>query len=695
MSFLDSELKSQDLPHFSSKFEWEDLFENEQTIGRDVITDDNHNIYVAGNIFNSSKGAYDVLLCKYNSSGSMMWNVSWGGMLDDFAYALDINTTSTNIYVTGRTASYGISESNDIFLLSYDSSGYLQRNITWGGKYSDVGYGIECDSNFIYISGYTNSFSSSEDIVALKYNTSYLLEWDKIYSTSETDIGYGITINNSDSIFITGKTNSSGNEDLILMKLDSNGNQRWNITWGGSNSDEGRSIISNTLDEIFVLANTRSYGLGSTDFALLKFNSTGGLERQQLWGGTDLDIGYKLINNSLFDLFLIGYTESYGSAGKDACIVKYNSSGEYQWYRMRGDNLEDIAYSGCIDFDDSLYITGEANNQLFLTKYNPRPSNFNLTHNATIPDSDGTFDIFWSEPLDAVNYSLYLSNSSITEINSSVTKIVEGNTNRTISFTNLEEGTYYYIVVAFNDYGNTTSNLINITVQYPPSGFFLFHDAEFPDKDGTVNFSWSPSQGVDYYELYINTTLYKDNITENSYLISDLDTNDYRVYVNAVNDAGQHKSNEILIYIRRIPTPFSFSTDATDPDKDGIFELMWTKSSFASYYVIYNSSTFISEINSSVSVLLNFTPSLDLPTYRYNISGLNNGTYYYKIIAYNQYGNFSTDCVQVRVAFPPRPPIPQEPIEKDKFRFPQEIIFLIIFGILFSILIIVYKKHKK
>ncbi len=204
---LDSVVKTQDIPHFSSKFDWEDLFETDQTIGRDVISDDNHNIYVIGNIFNSSKNAYDVLLCEYNSLGSMIWNTSWGGELNDYVYVLDINSTSAEIYMVGRTASYGVCGSDDIFLLSYDSFGNLQRNITWGGEYSDVGYDIKCDSNFIYICGYTNSFSSSEDIVVLKYNTSYLLEWDKIYSTSETDVGYGIAINNSNNIFITGKSN--------------------------------------------------------------------------------------------------------------------------------------------------------------------------------------------------------------------------------------------------------------------------------------------------------------------------------------------------------------------------------------------------------------------------------------------------------------------------------------------------------
>jgi len=62
------------------------------------------------------------VVSKYNSSGQVLWNVSWGGMLDDYAYALDINSSSSTVYVVGRKVSYGINESNDIFVLSYDSS---------------------------------------------------------------------------------------------------------------------------------------------------------------------------------------------------------------------------------------------------------------------------------------------------------------------------------------------------------------------------------------------------------------------------------------------------------------------------------------------------------------------------------------------------------------------------------------------
>ncbi len=324
-------------------------------------------------------------------------------------------------------------------------------------------------------------------------------------------------VDEADNIVLTGKITSSGNVDAIVMKLNGDGTQLWNTTWGGSSSDEGRSIVLDASGGIFILGNTRSFGNGSTDFALLKFNSTGGLQWQRIWGGTDIDTAYILVYDSLFDLFLIGYTESYGTAGKDACIVKYTSSGDFKWYKTRKDTSEDVAYGGYLDSNDDLYITGESGNQLFVTKFNPLPDAFTLVHNTITPDSDGSFTISWSESLGAVNYSLFQSQVPINTINLSITKIVEGNTNKTVSFNNLEEGLYYYIAVAYNEYGNITSNVVNVTVLYPPGEFYLFSDADNPDWDGIVNFTWSIAQGADRYELYINDSLHKDNITETAY----------------------------------------------------------------------------------------------------------------------------------------------------------------------------------
>lgn len=57
------------------------------------------------------------------------WIVPWGGELDDYAYDLVVH--GDNIYITGRTKSFGAGD-YDVFLLKFDLDGNLLWNTTWG-----------------------------------------------------------------------------------------------------------------------------------------------------------------------------------------------------------------------------------------------------------------------------------------------------------------------------------------------------------------------------------------------------------------------------------------------------------------------------------------------------------------------------------------------------------------------------------
>ncbi len=61
---------------------------------------------------------------------------------------------------------------DDAFIAKYDSAGTSLLNITWGGSYGDSGNGIALDgSGNIYITGYTNSFGAGQyDAFIAKYD---------------------------------------------------------------------------------------------------------------------------------------------------------------------------------------------------------------------------------------------------------------------------------------------------------------------------------------------------------------------------------------------------------------------------------------------------------------------------------------------------------------------------------------------
>ncbi|MFX1288709.1 MAG: hypothetical protein ACFFFY_09160, partial [Promethearchaeota archaeon] len=93
------------------------------------------------------------------------------------------------------------------------------------------------------------------------------------------------------------------------------------------------------------------------------------------------------------------------------------------------------------------------------------------------------------------------------------------------------------------------------------------------------------------------------------------------------------------------PGAFTLSSNAGNPDTDGNFDLMWTTSSGADDYTVYRSSSFITTITGSLTLLAD-----DLSALSMALSGYEDGTYYFIIVAHNSAGDTLSNCISVTVA---------------------------------------------
>ena len=93
------------------------------------------------------------------------------------------------------------------------------------------------------------------------------------------------------------------------------------------------------------------------------------------------------------------------------------------------------------------------------------PGNFTLSTNAGNPDSDGTFNLLWTVSNSAENYSVYLHEGYITEINTSVILLQDGVISNSYAVIGLNDGSYFFKIIAYSKYGNGESNCINVQVQ--------------------------------------------------------------------------------------------------------------------------------------------------------------------------------------------------------------------------------------
>ena len=162
-----------------------------------VATDSSGNVYVTGGTKggldgNTSAGDTDLFVVKYNSSGTKQWTKQLGSSGRDSANGIAIDS-SGNVYVTGVTfggldwnTSAG---ANDLFLVKYNSNGTKQWTEQLGTASSDAANAVATDSSGnVYVAGATyggldGNSKKNSDLFVVKYNSS----GDKAVDEAEWD----------------------------------------------------------------------------------------------------------------------------------------------------------------------------------------------------------------------------------------------------------------------------------------------------------------------------------------------------------------------------------------------------------------------------------------------------------------------------------------------------------------------------
>ena len=283
-----------------------------------------------------------------------------------------IETDSTgNVYITGGIDKIGGSDL-DLILLKYNSSGVQLWNRTWGGLSTDKGREMIFDSlDNIIILGETLSFGST---CLVKFNPSGFQIWNYTWSGFYLK---SIAIDSLDDIYVIGETEDY---NVSLIKFNNSGVQLWNRTWGGLNMEEVQSIVVDSLN-IYIAGYTESFGAGNRDVFLVKYNTSGVQQWNYTWGGINADyLTFGSWGNSLIyfsgNLYLTGATGSYGAGPEDVFLLKFNSSGILQWNCTWGGIMTEYPWDFKVDSNENIYITGQTESfgngggELFLIKYN-------------------------------------------------------------------------------------------------------------------------------------------------------------------------------------------------------------------------------------------------------------------------------------------------------------------------------------
>ena len=288
-------------------------------------------------------GIQDKWILKLDASGNVLWEKSFGFSGSDQAFSV-IATSDNGLMMVGFldiTASGG--EGNDFanatqhgvgefWAHKLDSNGNLVWRRYFGGTNNDRAYDvIETPDNGYIIAGAAESADfditnpkGSYDFWIIKVDNSGNLIWQKSYGGSEIDIAYAITRTNDGNYVVVGDvrstdgdiSNSLGNADLWIIEINGNGDLIWEKTYGGTGFDTARGVYPAQDGGFFVAGSTRSTDVditnsyGQNDFWVLKLNTSGALQWQSTFGGSDLDFAYDIIQTTDGKVIAVGNTSS-------------------------------------------------------------------------------------------------------------------------------------------------------------------------------------------------------------------------------------------------------------------------------------------------------------------------------------------------------------------------------------------------
>jgi hypothetical protein len=307
-------------------------------------------------------GKSDIYLIKMDSMGNLKWSKTYGGAGNDYGHSM-VKAKDGSYAILGHGSSFS-KDYNDLCLIKINEEGTVLWSKAYGLDASDYSNSIEVtsDGGFIILAETINFIGNDKnsDILVIKVNSEGIIQWSKVFGGNGTDYAYSIQQTKEGGFVIGGETNSYGvgEWDYYMLKLKADGAVEWSKTYGESGIDFGR-YAQQTPDGGYIIGgNTVNYKADGFDVCLIKVNSTGEIEWTKVYGGsgTDYLLSLKLIGEKGF--VVVGYTNSADFSSEDVLVMKFNFSGNIQWTKSFGSNMNDYGVALTVISDDEIIIGG-------------------------------------------------------------------------------------------------------------------------------------------------------------------------------------------------------------------------------------------------------------------------------------------------------------------------------------------------
>jgi len=293
-----------------------------------------------------------------------------------FLFSFNVISCSSKDSGSSSTSTDSDGTTTDSCLSTSISSRQLARSS------NDYAYGVATDSSGnVYVAGGTNggldgnTNAGNTDLFVVKYNSSGTKQWTRQLGSSSRDSANGVATDSSGNVYVTGMTNggldgckNAGIEDLFVVKYNSSGTKQWTNQLGSSSRDSANDVATDSSGNIYVTGTTYweldgNTSAGKADLFVVKYDSSGTWQWTKQNGTDRYDEARGVATDSSGNVYVTGYTEGgldgNTSVGKaDLFVVKYNSSGTKQWTKQLGTWDSDFANGVATDSSGNVYVTG-------------------------------------------------------------------------------------------------------------------------------------------------------------------------------------------------------------------------------------------------------------------------------------------------------------------------------------------------
>ncbi|GHV40442.1 hypothetical protein FACS1894187_21380 [Synergistales bacterium] len=352
--------------------------------GQKISTEGNYKINITaepGAAQVQKSNIYEVLkeVPDFDAEPFIEWQRSLGGA--DFDLAWSIQQTFDGGYIV---AGWSLSNDGDVsgnhgnldyWIVKLKADGTIDWQKSLGGTIDDYVQSIQQTSDGGYIvAGYSQSNDGDVSgnhggydywIVKLKADGS--IDWQKSLGGTNDDDAQSIQQTSDGGYIVAGYSQSNDNDvsgnhgggDYWIVKLNTNGSIAWEKSLGGTNGDMAQSI-QQTSDGGYIVAGIStsndddvSVNHGGDDYWIVKLNANGSIAWEKSLGGTGYDFAYSIQQTSDGGYIVAGWSDSndgdvsghHGGVGYDYWIVKLNADGSIAWQKSLGGTGGDVAYS--------------------------------------------------------------------------------------------------------------------------------------------------------------------------------------------------------------------------------------------------------------------------------------------------------------------------------------------------------------